>query len=124
MIDSCAEGNSGCEHDCLHTSEGAVCSCRSGYSLQADGKSCEDVDECSSELSCCEHICLNTIGSYTCHCQESFKRDTDPCKCIADGKLMVAGYTSDEKEVTLYPNHPIIPRLQYESSPIHLTKWM
>jgi len=33
---------------------------------------------------------------------------------------MVAGYTSDEKEVTLYPNHPIIPRLQYESSPIHL----
>lgn len=41
VIDSCAEGNGGCEHDCLHTSEGAVCSCRSGYTLQADGKSCE-----------------------------------------------------------------------------------
>ena len=41
LIDSCQSNNGGCEHNCRHSPGGAICSCRSGYALQADGRSCE-----------------------------------------------------------------------------------
>ena len=41
MVDKCQPNNGGCAHICKHTPAGAVCSCRDGYMLQADGRSCE-----------------------------------------------------------------------------------
>lgn len=39
-VDSCAINNGGCAHSCRHEEGGAVCSCRKGYILQIDKKSC------------------------------------------------------------------------------------
>jgi len=40
-IDSCAENNGGCHHDCRHSSSGPVCTCHHGFRLLTDQKSCE-----------------------------------------------------------------------------------
>lgn len=40
LVDSCAIQNGGCAHKCRHGDKGPVCSCRKGYFLQADEKSC------------------------------------------------------------------------------------
>lgn len=39
-VDSCAINNGGCAHSCRHGDGGPVCSCRKGYILQIDKKSC------------------------------------------------------------------------------------
>lgn len=41
VIDSCAKGNGGCEHVCRQGDTGTTCSCREGYTLRPDRKSCE-----------------------------------------------------------------------------------
>ena len=41
VIDSCANGNGGCEHVCLQGDSGTTCSCHVGYTLRPDRKSCE-----------------------------------------------------------------------------------
>ena len=40
-VDSCAENNGGCHHDCRHSSAGPVCTCHDGFRLLSDQKSCE-----------------------------------------------------------------------------------
>jgi len=40
-IDSCAENNGGCHHDCRHSPDGPVCTCHHGFRLLTDQKSCE-----------------------------------------------------------------------------------
>ncbi|XP_071163252.1 uncharacterized protein [Mytilus edulis] len=39
-IDECSDGLFKCEHGCFNTNGSFVCSCRDGYILQSDGKSC------------------------------------------------------------------------------------
>lgn len=39
-VASCLIGNGGCAHKCKHAAGGPICSCRKGYTLQADEKSC------------------------------------------------------------------------------------
>ena len=41
VIDSCANGNGGCEQVCHHSNDGTTCSCHDGYTLKPDRKSCE-----------------------------------------------------------------------------------
>nr|XP_018667230.1 testisin-like isoform X2 [Ciona intestinalis] len=65
--DSCNVSNGGCEHTCDDTFGLAVCSCRSGFQLNDDNKTCRDIDECSlGENPCGELKCQNKIGSYFC----------------------------------------------------------
>ena len=40
VVDSCNINNGGCAHKCRHGPLGAICSCRRGYILQEDEKSC------------------------------------------------------------------------------------
>ena len=40
-IDECAEGMDQCVHNCQNTNGSYTCSCRAGYSLNADGRGCE-----------------------------------------------------------------------------------
>ena len=63
----CALGISGCEQQCYY------CTCRNGFSLQNDSKSCctftcaIDIDECINETLACpsdNDIRINTHGSY------------------------------------------------------------
>ena len=81
VVDSCATNNGGCEHKCKHKSGEAVCSCRRGYLLQADNKTCFDVDECATQESCCSQECTNNPGGYTCGCRHGFLLNKDGCGC-------------------------------------------
>ncbi|NWZ71158.1 FBLN2 protein, partial [Acrocephalus arundinaceus] len=65
--DKCKD-NGPCKHLCNIVEGEAVCSCMAGYTLMADGVSCEDINECVTERHTCqrrEH-CVNTMGSFRC----------------------------------------------------------
>ena len=42
-INECALGISGCEYQCNNTNGSYYCTCRKGFSLQNDSKSCEGI---------------------------------------------------------------------------------
>lgn len=69
-IDECREGSSGCSQTCENTDGSYRCSCRKGYRLSADGKTCEDIDECRTyrDYRSCSDICTNLPGTYRCSC--------------------------------------------------------
>ncbi|XP_062138201.1 putative vitellogenin receptor isoform X1 [Drosophila sulfurigaster albostrigata] len=78
-----------CQHMCRATPAGAVCTCRDGYRLGIDQRSCLDIDECAppasgNEQSPCAQICENTPGSYQCQCYPDFmlRQDRSSCKSI------------------------------------------
>lgn len=60
--------NNPCQHICTDTGMSIQCSCRPGYELDTDKKSCKDIDECSSGIHECypEEKCINLIGDYEC----------------------------------------------------------
>ncbi|EDV50450.2 uncharacterized protein Dere_GG14439, isoform C [Drosophila erecta] len=68
----CEVNNNGCEQICL-TARGGSCSCREGFRLSADGKSCEDVDECLVNNGGCQQVCRNLQGSYGCICAAGYE---------------------------------------------------
>ncbi|EDW50863.1 GM14855 [Drosophila sechellia] len=68
----CEVNNNGCEQICL-TARGGACSCREGFRLSADGKSCEDVDECLVNNGGCQQVCRNLPGSYGCICAAGYE---------------------------------------------------
>ncbi|KAH8234616.1 hypothetical protein KR032_000734 [Drosophila birchii] len=70
--DRCEVNNNGCEQICL-TARGGLCSCREGFHLSSDGKSCEDVDECLVKNGGCQQVCRNLPGSYGCVCAAGYE---------------------------------------------------
>ncbi|XP_067024678.1 uncharacterized protein [Acropora muricata] len=81
-IDECAASNGGCNQICLNTPGSSVCTCNSGYSLNIDKKTCQDVDECQPTNDCMQ-VCENTVGSYNCKCNADFEVDpSDSKNCI------------------------------------------
>lgn len=85
-VDPC-EGNSPCEHQCTSVGGRPQCSCFPGFSLMADGRSCEDINECLSARVCqLNERCLNTAGSYTCQivitCPPGYQINGDICEDI------------------------------------------
>ncbi|XP_076874920.1 fibulin-2-like isoform X2 [Brachyhypopomus gauderio] len=62
------EGNGPCEQQCSLVAGRPVCSCFPGFSLQADGQSCEDINECLLLTHTCraDEKCVNTAGHFTC----------------------------------------------------------
>ncbi|KAH8363559.1 hypothetical protein KR084_011635 [Drosophila pseudotakahashii] len=68
----CEVNNNGCEQICL-TARGGACSCREGFRLSPDGKSCDDVDECLVENGGCQQVCRNLPGSYGCICAAGYE---------------------------------------------------
>lgn len=72
-----------CENVCHKTPLGAVCSCREGYKLGPDDKTCEDANEC--ERNVCPQLCTNRPGSYTCSCYEGYALRLNRVSCKATG---------------------------------------
>ena len=91
----CANNNGECEHNCTNTEGSFYCTCKVGYILANDNRSCEgkwiekqltvnitkiiDIDECSENSHLCQHICYNTNGSYVCDCEPGFTMDSYMC---------------------------------------------
>lgn len=65
--ESCLTSNP-CEQECIDTGSGYRCDCRAGYTINDDGKTCEDVDECLADTYVCDESeeCVNKIGGYAC----------------------------------------------------------
>ncbi|KAG5274790.1 hypothetical protein AALO_G00140140 [Alosa alosa] len=61
-------GNGPCAQRCSIAGGRAKCSCFPGFSLMADGHSCEDVNECRGGTHNCSRgdFCVNSEGSYRC----------------------------------------------------------
>ncbi|XP_075122674.1 thrombomodulin-like [Leptodactylus fuscus] len=63
-----------CSQLCVPDPPGFLCMCSEGYTLGADGKSCEDIDDCAANPNICSQICNNTIGSYECECHPGYEK--------------------------------------------------
>lgn len=85
-LDLC-EGNHPCQQQCTSVGGRLQCSCFPGFSLLADGHSCEDINECSSPRACqLNQRCVNTVGSYTClrliSCPQGYRVNSDICEDV------------------------------------------
>ncbi|KAM7041104.1 fibulin-2 isoform 3-T6 [Acridotheres tristis] len=81
--DKCKD-NGPCKHLCNIVEGDAVCSCMAGYTLMADGVSCEDVDECQTGVHRCGEgqLCHNLPGGYRCDCKMGYQYDSFSRSCI------------------------------------------
>uniref|UniRef100_A0A8C9SXP4 Low-density lipoprotein receptor-related protein 2 n=1 Tax=Scleropages formosus TaxID=113540 RepID=A0A8C9SXP4_SCLFO len=70
-----------CDHNCTDTPTSFICTCRPGYQLMSDGKTCDDVNECVETPSVCSQMCENTMGSYVCKCAPGYLREPDGRSC-------------------------------------------
>ncbi|RDD42220.1 Mucin-like protein, partial [Trichoplax sp. H2] len=81
-IDLCSPFN------CSQTCNNGTCSCYSGYQLNSDGQTCQDIDECV-RFRPCDQLCFNSIGSYYCSCKTGFTGDGSTCTDINECTLAV-----------------------------------
>uniref|UniRef100_A0A3B5B6M5 Fibulin-2-like n=1 Tax=Stegastes partitus TaxID=144197 RepID=A0A3B5B6M5_9TELE len=80
-------GNGICEQQCTPVGGRPQCSCLPGFSLRADGRTCEDINECLSARACqVNERCMNTAGSYVCQrlitCPPGYQINNDLCEDI------------------------------------------
>uniref|UniRef100_A0A9J2Q363 EGF-like domain-containing protein n=1 Tax=Ascaris lumbricoides TaxID=6252 RepID=A0A9J2Q363_ASCLU len=138
-IDECKEGvgpirMSACDAVngiCKDTIGSYLCSCKHGFMLQADGKTCGDIDECKRGEDTCDwqvQICNNTIGSFRCDCKYGLIskggicEDRDECKdgsnkCLRHSRCIntFSSYRCEcEDGFTPAPStHPLRPKCEH-----------
>ncbi|KAG8559732.1 hypothetical protein GDO81_017431 [Engystomops pustulosus] len=78
---------SGCDHNCTDTQTSFFCSCRAGYRLMSDKKTCDDIDECAESPWLCSQVCENTAGSYICKCAPGYIREPDGKSCRQNSNI-------------------------------------
>lgn len=100
--DECKDAaKNNCEQVCINTAGGFKCSCRRGYSLNSDGRTCTEINECAAPTSpcgcavndgVCKSTCMNTQGSYLCKCNKGYQLNSavqckDINECFVNSKL-------------------------------------
>ncbi|KAK7092483.1 hypothetical protein V1264_008221 [Littorina saxatilis] len=85
VYEPCAEvENLSCDHGCTQDdTDIAVCFCRSGYTLNSDKQTCQDVNECQDVSKKCSHTCINTAGGFTCSCPSGMVLANDGKTCVS-----------------------------------------
>ncbi|XP_008527843.1 matrilin-4 isoform X1 [Equus przewalskii] len=81
--DLCAEGEHGCQHQCVSARGTFHCTCNPGYQLAADNKSCLAIDHCGFGNHSCQHECVSTFGGPQCRCREGHVLMPDGRSCQA-----------------------------------------
>ncbi|XP_070104159.1 matrilin-4 isoform X2 [Equus caballus] len=79
--DLCAEGEHGCQHQCVSARGTFHCTCNPGYQLAADNKSCLAIDHCGFGNHSCQHECVSTFGGPQCRCREGHVLMSDGRSC-------------------------------------------
>ncbi|XP_065060841.1 uncharacterized protein LOC135688065 isoform X3 [Rhopilema esculentum] len=122
-IDECMPryGRGFCQHNCVNTHGSYSCTCRLGYHLAADRRSCIDVDECGrgKVYHGCSHHCENMEGSYRCICPYGMKLDASHKTCTGGIRYNVVfeGGTINSKNQKVY--HAAVPYDAPLESPVY-----
>ncbi|XP_074659834.1 low-density lipoprotein receptor-related protein 4-like [Tubulanus polymorphus] len=97
---SCSVNNGGCAQKCFDGDYGVQCSCRSGYSLAANAKDCQDFNECEID-GACSQSCTNTPGSYICSCIRGYqlRNDRRSCKALGGEAYLIFANRVDIRKV-------------------------
>ncbi|XP_016314366.1 low-density lipoprotein receptor-related protein 2 isoform X1 [Sinocyclocheilus anshuiensis] len=114
-----------CQHYCINTPHGARCGCKTGFRLQSDGLTCNDINECKEiQPAACSHKCLNTLGSYLCQCDPEFILEPDghSCKTAEEPSLLISeqyellnlGLRSSSIQALIAPGRKAIFSLDYD----------
>lgn len=77
----CSLSNGGCEQICIERERSHECSCRDGFVLGRDGRTCDDTDECSLVEMPCNQTCINLPGGFRCECREGYVPGEDRTSC-------------------------------------------
>ncbi|XP_040593665.1 fibulin-2 isoform X3 [Mesocricetus auratus] len=104
--------NGPCRQVCRIVGGTAMCSCFPGYSIMADGVSCEDINECVTDLHTCtrdEH-CVNTPGSFQCYkaltCEPGYALTDGECtdvdECVTGTHNCQAGFSCQNTKGSFY----------------------
>lgn len=69
------KNNGGCEHICAVVNGQAKCSCRKGFELNHDGRTCHDKDLCAVHNGGCDQICTSDHDkdTVTCSCRNGYE---------------------------------------------------
>ncbi|XP_078582062.1 uncharacterized protein LOC144865317 isoform X1 [Branchiostoma floridae x Branchiostoma japonicum] len=82
-IDECSNSTLHmCDPDggrCVNTEGGYSCECDAGFTLQADGTTCQDDDECTTV--CKNGDCTNVPGSFNCSCNSGYQYNPTTQNC-------------------------------------------
>ncbi|XP_055980899.1 matrilin-2 isoform X3 [Sorex fumeus] len=83
VVHMCSVLEQPCTHYCINTPGSYVCSCRPGYSLHSDQRTCTIQDLCAGEAHGCEQLCVNVLGSFVCQCYQGYRLARDGKSCVA-----------------------------------------
>ncbi|RXM93654.1 Signal peptide, CUB and EGF-like domain-containing protein 3, partial [Acipenser ruthenus] len=112
-IDECRLNNGGCDHVCRNTVGSFECSCKKGYKLLTNERTCQDIDECSFDRAC-DHSCVNSAGSFACLCHKGYVLyglahcgDINECSINKGGCKFSCLNTLGSYECTCPPGHKL-----------------
>lgn len=72
-----------CQHNCINVFGSYRCTCKVGFKLHENNRSCSDLDECDmfKDQRLCIGECVNSPGSFTCRCPRGYVLGQDGRTC-------------------------------------------